>query len=254
MRKGMRIGLLAVLAASILTVGAASAQAATVRVDANGVGGWSFNPDPSTSTPYEFSTAFESIGAGSLHVLPISGAPANKFIATLPLGTQISDISSLSYDFMIDPAGVVGPTTYKQFYINVYTNLPGSTTFYDCRFDYVPTSGSSSAFTTMSVTPSTVPASKGDHLSGGCPATLGGMPAGSTVSFFAINVGDTGAGDTGVGGYLDNVVVSGTSSSTTYDFEATPADNKECKKNGFAEFGFANQGQCVARSNALAHA
>src|SRR5213075_537203 len=81
------------------------------------------------------------------HVPPIGATASNKFIAALPLGTEIGGLSSLSYDFMIDPAGVVGPTTYKQFYLNVYTNLPDSSTFYDCRFDYVPTSGSSSAFT-----------------------------------------------------------------------------------------------------------
>jgi len=81
-----------------------------------------------------------------------------------------------------------------------------------------------------------------------CPTTLGGMPAGSTVRAFTLNVGDTSLNDAGVGGYLDNVVVDQSSSNTTYDFEATPASKEDCKKGAFAEYGFSDQGQCVSRS------
>ena len=243
----MRSMILAVVASAALLVGAASASAATETVSADGDSGWDFNPDPVNETPYEFSTEYESIGSGSLHVLPISAVPAKKFIAAKELGTPVSDLTSLSFDFMIDPEGTVGATTYKQFYANVYVNLPSSSTFYDCRFDYVATSGSDSSFTTVTITPSTVPTAKGDRADAfTCPATLGAMPTGSTIRAFTLNVGDTSANDTGVGGYLDNVVVSQTGGSTTYDFEATPASKDDCKKGGWEAFGFKNQGECVS--------
>ena len=240
--------ILALVASAALMVGAASASAATERVDSDGDSGWAFNPAPANATEYEFSTEYESIGSGSLHVLPISGANAKKFIAAKELGTPVSDLTSISFDFMIDPDGTVGPTTYKQFYANVYVNLPGSTTFYDCRYDYVATSGSDSSFTTVEITPSTVPTSKADRSGDGytCPATLGEVTPGSTIRAFALNVGDTTAGDTNVGGYLDNVVVTQSSGSTTYDFEASPGSKDDCKKGGFAAYGFKNQGQCVS--------
>jgi hypothetical protein len=251
----MRSTILAALASAALLVGAASATAATVRVDANGVGGWAFNPDSATSTPYEFSIDYESIGAGSLHVPPITntgGTPGrlDKFIAAQELGTPVSDLSSISFDFMIDPTGVTGGTTYKQFYANVYTNLAGSNTFYDCRFDYVAGSGSDTAFTTLAIAPETAATAVGDRAGDGftCPTNLADMPAGSTVRAFTLNVGDTSLNDTGVGGYLDNVVVDQSTGNTTYDFEATPASKGDCKNGDFAAYGFSNQGQCVSRS------
>jgi hypothetical protein len=180
-------------------------------------------------------------------VLPLPASPAAaKFIAGHELGTLISDLSSLSFDFKIE-----GPPLFTRFYMNVYADVAGSNEFYDCRFDYVATSGSTANFTTLTVTPGAVPAGRGDHLAGACPLTLGGMPAGSTVRAFALNVGDTSGSDVGVGGYLDNVVIDQSSGSTTYDFEATPASADDCKKGGFAAYGFPNQGQCVARVNAL---
>jgi hypothetical protein len=255
MRTRMRGGLLAALVVTFACSGAAVASADTVRVDADGVGGWDFNPDPANATPYEFSTAFESIGTGSLHVLPIANTPAppqtgpQKFIAAHPEGTLVSDLSSISYDFMIDPAGITAGK-HTQFYLNVYTLLPGSTsTFFDCRYDYVPSSGSSAAFTNASFAPGDPPTRRSPLA---CPATMDGMPAGSTIRAIALNVGDTSfSSDQGVGGYYDNVVVAGTAGSTTYDFEATPADKDGCKNGAFADFGFDNQGLCVARVNAL---
>ena len=260
MRIGMRASLLAAVAASVVLASAGAASAETVRVDADGVGGWTFNPDPANATPYAFSTAFESIGTGSLHVLPIQNTPTvspprtgpQKFIAGHPEGVLISDLSSISYDFMIDPAGTSGPTSYKQFYLNVYALLPGSPPdkFFDCRYDYIPSSGSDAAFTTMSVAMTDATLTRSPLT---CPAAPAGMPEGSTIRAFALNVGDTSAAsDEDLGGYFDNVVVAGSADSTTYDFEATPSDKADCKGGAFADYGFANQGLCVARSNALA--
>jgi hypothetical protein len=259
MRNCMRTMVTAGVATAVIAVGAAGAHAATVRVDHDGAANWALNPDPTTATPYEFSIEQKATGAGSLHVLPIAntqGSPGrlDKFIAAQPLGDLVGDVSSVSFDFLIDPAGVNAATTYKQFYMNVYANLPGSTTFYDCRFDYVAGSGSSASFTTLTVEPGDTATSVGDRAGDGyvCPATLGGMAPGSTVSRFTLNVGDTSLNDTGVGGYLDNVVVETSSDSTTYDFEATPAVKDDCKKDGWAAYGFTNQGLCVSRSVALA--
>lgn len=226
----------------------------TVVVNSANQQGWVFNPDPTNATPYEFNSDQASIGSGSLHVFPIGATPAHKFIATKPLGTLVSDINSVSYDFLI--AGNGTAASANQFYLNVYTNLPSSTTFYDCRFDYVPTTGSTSSFTTALFNATDTPTNVGDRTAGGdtfvCPATLAGMPAGSTVSVIALNVGDTSTGDTGLAGYLDKVVVNLDPDTTTYDFEPllTPgSDKNECKNGGWMTFNsptFKNQGECVS--------
>lgn len=251
MLKTMRAGALATALVAVASMAAAaSANAETVRVDANGVAGWMFNRDPGNVTPYAFSTAEKSIGAGSLHVAPIANTvngAADKFIAELPLGAPTGDVS-ISFDFLMDLGAGAPANAHKHFYINVYTNLPGSSTWYDCRFDYVAGSGSTGAFATVGATPAATPTNVRARGGASCPATLGGMPAGSLVSFFSLNVGDTSANDTGVGGYLDNVVVDVSSESTTYDFEATPADKGACKAGRWADYGFANQGLCIARS------
>ena len=36
---------------------------------------------------------------------------------------------------------------------------------------------------------------------------------------------------------------------TTYDFESNPTDKGDCKKGGYADFSFKNQGQCIAWLN-----
>lgn len=257
MRSSLRAAIGAAAVVVGLGIGVATASADTVRVDANGVGGWQFNRDASTTTPYAFSTAAEHIGAGSLFVPPITNTVngnSDKFIAELPVGTLTSDFSSLSYWFNVASAGA---TDYKQFYLNVYTTAPTSPPdkFYDCRFDFVPGGGAQNTWTnnagTATGTPTAVAQRNTSPIT--CPATIAGMPAGSLVRGIALSVGDTSASDTGVSGYYDDVTLTTAAGSTTYDFEATPSNKDDCKKGGFASFGFANQGQCVARSNALAH-
>ena len=87
------------------------------------------------------------------------------------------------------------------------------------------------------------------NKSGGCPSTLADMPEGSTVLFIVLNVGDTSANDLDVGGYYDNVVLGKTSGTVIYDFEFSPSVRDECKKGGWASFGFTNQGRCVSWVN-----
>jgi hypothetical protein len=52
-----------------------------------------------------------------------------------------------------------------------------------------------------------------------CPTSLAGMPAGSSVSFVALNLGDTGTNDIGMTAYFDNVRVVTTAGTTVYDFD-----------------------------------
>lgn len=244
---------------AVLALANPAAAAGTVVVDSSGDAGWSFNPDPTTVTAYEMTTAVADIGAGSLHVLPIINKAVDgittdnkdKFVAALSLGgVPISDYEAFSFDFQMENTGT-NPTPYKQFYVNVYTNLPSSTTFYDCRFDYVAASGSTSSFSTLAIAPGTAPTAKGDRADAfSCPATAGQMPSGSSISAITVNVGDTGANDLGIGGYLDDARLTVSGDTTTYDFEAPPppgpASKDDCKAGGWVGFGFPNQGACIA--------
>lgn len=241
-----------------LTLIAAIGANGTVKVTADGDGTWLFNRDASTSTPYEFSLDEASTGYGSLYVPPItnttaSGAPEpkDKFIAEQFLGTgtgdrvAVADLDRISYDFQI--AGAGDASDANEFYLNLYTLLADVDGYYDCRYDYVPTTGSTSAFTTASFRTSDTPARVTSRGGASCPATPSALPSGAVVNFFALSVGDTSANDTGLAGYYDNVVVSfGDGSWTAYDFEPTPATKDDCKKGGWERYGYRNQGQCVS--------
>ncbi len=219
--------------------------------------GWLFNRDEDTDTPFEFNSDEASIGAGSLYVLPIGANPSDKFIAENFLATPVSLVNALSYDFLIAESGDADDA--EQFYLNVYANIDDSDNYYDCRFDYVPSEGSTSEFTTFVVNVTDAPTAVTKHGSStivACPATLAEMPVGSYVRAFAINVGDTSDNDTGLAGYLDNVVVDLDDEITTYDFEPvlSPVSKDECKKGGWMSFNspsFKNQGQCVSYVNHL---
>ena len=176
----------------------------------------------------------------------------------------MSDFGGFSIDFQIENTGS-NPNPASQFYVNVYVNQSGSTTFGECRYDYVATSGSTSSFTTLGFNSSS-PALVTDRfpLDGfTCTATPSGLAAGSTINLIAVNVGDTSASDTGIGGYLDNAKLTVDGDTTTYNFDvdadddgvsdtAPPTDKDQCKKNGYAAFNnpsFRNQGQCVSYVN-----
>lgn len=219
-----------------------------VVVDANSEAGWIFNRDASNATPAGFSFGAAQIGSGSLHAEPITNGPPNgnasKFILEYfpDAGIAIGDFGGFSIDFLIDPDGTSFPA--NQFYINVYTSMnPPNGGFYDCRFDYVATSGSTTDWTTLAVggAPTNIVSRHGTL----CPATLADMPASATISLFAVNLGDTGANDGGVGGYFDNAVLTVEGSTTTYDFEPN------CKSGGWESLtrpdgsGFKNQGRCM---------
>lgn len=217
--------------------------------------GWLFNRDLSTATPYEFNTDAASIGTGSLYVLPIGANASDKFIAENFLNTFIADVDSISYDFKIGGGGVEADKVH--FYMNVYANFGESddNKFYDCRYNIVPTTGSTSGFTTVVFDPTqSYPvttrggASASPYACPSIPADMDNLSPGSNIRAFAINVGDTSANDLGLDGYLDKVVVEVSGDATTFDFEPAPVNptNKdECKVGGWEAFGFKNQGQCI---------
>lgn len=242
---------------SVLMVSTAATADTTIRVDENPEAGWVFNPDANNATPFQFTTAEQSIGTGSLEVLPIAAVPgARKFIAALPLGVAVSDLTSIAYDFKI--GGLTGNANdAKDFYLNVYANIDNSDNFYDCRFDYLPANNGSMDFRTVTFAADhNAPAAKrGARFVGPCPANLAGMPEGSHVRAMVLNVGDTGTSDAGLGGFLDNVVVTTASAgATTYDLEARPGDKDGCKGAGWVDYGFLSQGECVGHLQANAHA
>ncbi len=255
------------IAASILAgfIGALGlplvAMAATTEtVTPTNAQGWTFNPDLANATPYEFSEDKFSIGEGSLYVEPIGTTPEHKFIAEKTLGTPVSEISSVSYDYLI--AGNGDAADANQFYLNVYTNFGESspTKFYDCRYDVVATVGSTAEFTTVTFDPTqTYPVTtRGDspHVCPASPSEMQALSATGTavIRAFSVNVGDTSANDVGLAGYLDNGVVTANTAAgtTTYDFEQDPkilTSKDQCKNDGWKTSEvreYKNQGDCVS--------
>ncbi|MEK9174121.1 MAG: hypothetical protein AAB845_02540, partial [Patescibacteria group bacterium] len=191
--------------------------------------GWMFNRDISTSTPFAFNTIASSIGTGSLNVLPIGANASDKMIAENFINTPISQVNSISYDFKIGAGGV--DTQEEQFYMNVYANFGVSDDlkFYDCRYNVVPTIGSTGGFTTVTFDPTQaypVTTRTGGSASPftcpSVPADMDTLSAGSNIRVFALNAGDTSASDVGLDGFFDKVVVSTDTLITTYDFEPAP--------------------------------
>lgn len=252
----------AVAALVLLTATVALADTTVVLTGDTAAGenqpGWLFNRDASTATPFEFNTDAASIGIGSLYVLPIGANAADKFIGENFLNAPIADVDTISYDFQIGSGG--DATDAEQFYMNVYANFGVSddTKFYDCRYDIVPTTGSTTGFTTVTFDPTqsylVTTRSSSPFPCPSSPAAMDLLSPGSNIRAFSLNVGDTSANDVGLDGYLDNVVVNLNGDATTYDFEpyVVATDKEQCKKGGWMTLvdsegnSFKNQGQCVA--------
>ena len=183
---------------------------------------WQFQRDADNATAGGFTNEAASIGSGSLKGGPIGTNPAEKYIAENFNAAPVADLTSIGYDFKIGDS--VSATDYKQLYLNVYANIDNTDNFYDCKFDYVPATGSTTDFTTVTFAATDTPVNvtqRGTRIEA-CPATLAGMPAGSYVRVFALNVGDTSGSDVGLSGYLDNVKVTTTTETKTFDFEPAP--------------------------------
>lgn len=186
--------------------------------------GWLFNRDPSTATPYEFNADESVFGDGSLYVKPIGSNPSDKFVAENFVLTDMDEVQDISFDYQLGPNSV--NSDYDQIYMNVYANFAssGPNKFYDCRYTVLATTGSTSSFNTLTFDPSNAysVATRGTspHICPAVPSAMDLLEANSTIRAFAINVGDTTTGDTGVDAYLDWVVVNLTGARhTTYDFE-----------------------------------
>ena len=219
--------------------------------------GWLFNRDINFDTPYEFNTVAASIGAGSLYVLPIGANPSDKFIAENFINAPIANVNSISYDFKI-ASGTVADA--NQFYMSVYANFGTSSDdkFYDCRYNVVPTTGSTGAFTTVVFDPTQAysvttrgGATPSPFPCPAIPANMDLVSPGSNIRAFTLNVGDTSTSDVGLSGHLDNVVTDTDSGVTIYDFDPavvvppTVITKNACKLGGHVTYGFKNQGQCV---------
>lgn len=264
-------GLGAVVAITALAVGpTVSAATSTVTVTGNTSAGenqpgWLFNRDLATQTPYEFNSNAASIGEGSLYVKPITntlGTPParDKFVGEYFANAFVANVDSFSYDFQIGDDRTAADA--KHFYLNVYANFGESadTKFYDCRYNVVPTVGTVGDFTTVTFDPTqaypvdTRSGAVGTASPYACPAVPADMDLfspSSTIRAFALNVGDTSATDTGVNGYLDNVVLTLNNDTTVFDFEPvlTPATKDACKNGDWETFNtpeFKNQGDCVS--------
>lgn len=195
--------------------------------------GWLFNRDVTTATPFTFNTDQQSIGTGSLYVMPIGANTSDKFVGENFINTPIADINSIKYDFRIGSGGVA--TEEEQFYMNVYANFGTSDDlkFYDCRYNVVPSVGSTAAFTTVTFDPTLAypvttrtgaPGTASPFTCPAIPADMDNFSDGSNMRMFSLNVGDTSSSDEGLDGYLDKVIVDVNTDVTTYDFEpATPA-------------------------------
>ncbi len=261
------LALTAVLIAALLAISPLLAAAATNTVLVSGntsagenQPGWLFNRDLTTAAPYTFNTDEAVIGIGSLYAGPITntnfgGVPGNnpnkdKFIAEyFPDDLQVTELNQFSYDFLIGAGG--DSSDEEQFYLNVYMNFGSSpdTKFYDCRYNIVPTTGSTAAWTTITFDPDqaypVTQSGSSPHTCPAVPADMDDASAGSNIRAFAINMGDTSASDTGLDGYFDNVVLATGSDTTVYNFDPAPADKLACKDGGWMTYGFKNQGQCV---------
>ncbi|MDO8269346.1 MAG: calcium-binding protein [Candidatus Levybacteria bacterium] len=219
----------AILARVVLPAGADSTVVISGNTSAGeNQPGWLFNRDISTTTPFEFNSAQPSIGTGSLYVMPIGANASDKFIAENFVNTPIANVNSISYDFRIGSGGDANDD--EHFYMNVYANFGSSpdNKFYDCRYNVVPTTGSTASFTTVTFNPSLAyPVTQSGSSPFTCPSIPNDMNTSSpisTIRVFTLNVGDTSVNDQGLDGYLDKVVVNLDDSSgiTTYDFEPLP--------------------------------
>lgn len=213
--------------------------------------GWLFNRDPRTATPFSFDPGPATLGIGSLYVAPIANdydesfgscsgglvdqSTCDKFIAEyFPDEMPVADLELFSYDFLIGAGG--DSSDANEFYLNVYANFGSSDPekFYDCRYNVVPSTGSTADWTTVEFDPTeTYSVVTRGSSPFACPGSLADMdtvdPSGSAViRAFAINLGDTSGNDQDLDGYFDNVVVDTTETESVevaYDFDPVDQDN-----------------------------
>ncbi len=218
--------------------------------------GWMFNRDVNTATALAFTHEKASLGIGSLYAGPITNTnynqvPGNnpnsdKFVAEyFPTSLAVSDFRSFSYDYLIGAGGETDDV--GKFYVNIYANIDDSDNYYDCRFDYVAKVGSKEFFTKVVIYGQDAPSFVAESTSARatCPQTLEQMPEGSYIRAIALNMGDTTDSDTGLDAYFDNVEVAQKTDFTVFNFEPRPRTKADCSGDGWKQYRFKNQGQCM---------
>ncbi|QFU76832.1 hypothetical protein EY643_14895 [Halioglobus maricola] len=201
-----------------------SATAQTTVVDPDNLGDWLIFP--TGPVPVEFNTDQASTGAGSLAFGPVSSTPEDKFLMAPPYGTAdfiaaggpdplLSEFVSFVYDFYPSAGSA------DNFYLNVYVDIDGdgpAVSFYDCRYDYVP-SGTTGAWNTFTVNTATAPTLVTAQGGSTCPADLGGAGVNDVILYMVMNGGQSTAADAGLTGSWDNVQLTVGGTTTTWDFE-----------------------------------
>jgi hypothetical protein len=218
--------------------------------------GWMFNRDANNTTPIEFNEDEAVIGDGALYVLPLSNTEGpRKFIGEYFWQGEIADLDGFSYDFKIGAGGANSDS--QQFYLNVYANFGESsvTNFYDCKYNVVPSNGTTGSFETATFDPTDSFSVSDVTTRGSSPYTCPAIPADmnnqspeSTVRAFAINTGDTSLTDADLDGYFDNVVLDTTTKVTIYDFEPAPIVVPGCTDESATNYDPAateDDGSCV---------
>jgi FIMAH domain len=222
----------------------------TVTVTPSNLNGWAIAPDG--TVPVNFTTSTATIGSGSLQFGPIDGGVgANKFIMAAPAsGMLLSDFSSFSYDFLVSALNA------SHFYINVYVDssangLGTTASWYDCRYDYVP-SGALGVWNTAGFNSGYTGWVNIANPLGSCPSSLSANAAGSVIMFLVVNGGQSNSSDAGLAGGFDNIIITTSSGATIYDFEpdiptvAEAADDLIAYINQLNAEGAINNGQTNA--------
>ena len=240
MQKHIKLLSLAVAGLFAATVAATSlmqASAADQEIDIYGdtattyneKGTWQFNRDKTTQSPFEFTTDTATLGNGSLYVQPISNTingNKDKFIAEYYANVPIGELESFSYDFQVGPGG--SATDAQEFYLNVYANFTENDDYGDCIYSAVPESAD--GWTTFTFDPdSSYDVRQRNEGPNGesCPSVPSDMGPNGEFRAFAINLGDTGSNDQDLDGYFDNVVLTTSQDTITYDFEPIVVDETD---------------------------
>jgi hypothetical protein len=219
--KIIRTGVAAAAAAALLALTAPAAHAVspstTVTVTPEALNGW-FVDSPAPA--YAFVAGPKTLGKGSLQFSAVPADPAgSKMFVAHPESIAAADFEGLATDFYVAPAAANKDA--NQFYLNIYVDapVPAAPAFYDCRYGYVATTAND-GWNTLAIT-RTTPAVVTTKPGATCGSSIADLAAGSTVTYVALNAGDTSASDAGIQGGFDNVVVKG-ATTTVYDFEPAP--------------------------------
>mmetsp|Transcript_20635 Transcript_20635/g.30440 ORF Transcript_20635/g.30440 Transcript_20635/m.30440 type:complete len:348 (-) Transcript_20635:178-1221(-) len=198
---------------------------------------------------YQFTEEDAFLGKGSFKgTIPLAGTGSEKIRLIYNSmeynagkndelwGRSVADLEYIEYSFKAGSCGSAGTPCPGKFYLNVYTRVDASSeNFYDCSYDFAPTTGGieGEGWTTVRFDIDTQatntktfvdPPNSGDRSR--CPTAatandpldvaakagyvLGTneQPSGSGMGqIFALNMGDSTLSDVGLSGYFDRVII-----------------------------------------------